>query len=125
MTNQKIVLLDGRGADDEDLSSTLDILIHELQSSGAVVQTFPLRKIKMGSCVGCFGCWLKTPGICLEPDAGRDIAQAVIQSDMTILFTPITFGGYSSAIKKVQDRWLPLVLPDFGLYHGEVHHLPR
>ncbi len=125
MLNRKIVLLDGRGAGDEDLFPILDMLMNELHGSGAAVQTFSLREIKMGSCIGCLGCWLKTPGICLEPDAGRDIAQAVIQSDMSILFTPVTFGGYSSEIKKSQDRWLPLVLPDFGIYHGEVHHLPR
>jgi hypothetical protein len=37
----------------------------------------------------------------------------------------VTFGGYSSAIKKSQDRWLPLLLPYFGLFHGEIHHTPR
>ncbi|MDJ0597448.1 MAG: NAD(P)H-dependent oxidoreductase [Crocosphaera sp.] len=125
MLNRKIVLLDGRGTGDEDLSPVLDIIMNELEVSGAAAQLFPLREIKMGSCIGCFGCWLKTPGICLEPDAGRDMAQAVVQSDLTILFTPVTFGGYSSEIKKSQDRWLPLILPDFGIYHGEVHHLPR
>lgn len=125
MLKRKIVLLDGTGTGDEDLFPILDILMNELHGSDAAVQTFTLREIKMGSCIGCFGCWLNTPGICLEPDAGRDIAQAVVQSDTTILFTPVTFGGYSSAIKKSQDRWLPLILPDFGLYQGEVHHLPR
>jgi hypothetical protein len=44
---------------------------------------------------------------------------------MTILFTPVTFGGYSSEIKKIQDRWLPLILPYVGFYHGETHHTPR
>lgn len=111
MVNQKVVLLDGRGAGDDDLIPVLDTLMDELQSSGAKVQTFPLKDVKMGSCIGCFGCWLKTPGICVEPDAGRDIAQAVVQSDVTILLTPVTFGGYSSEIKKSQDRWIPLVLP--------------
>ena len=125
MLNRKIVLLDGRGAGDEDLSPMLDILMNELHGSGAAVQTFTLREIKMGSCIGCFGCWLETPGICLEPDAGRDIARAIVQSDTTILFSPVTFGGYSSEIKKIQDRWIPIIMPDVGVYHGEIHHLPR
>ncbi len=125
MVNQKVVLLDGRGAGDDDLIPVLDTLMEELHSSGATVQTFPLRDIKMGSCISCFGCWLKAPGVCVEPDAGRDIAQAVVQSDVTILLTPVTFGGYSSEIKKSQDRWIPLILPDFGIYYGEVHHLRR
>ena len=125
MLNRKIVLLDGRGPGDEDLNPILDLLMNELHSGGATVQLFTLREIKMGSCIGCFGCWLETPGICLEPDAGRDIARAVVQSDTTILFSPVTFGGYSSEIKKIQDRWIPILLPDFGVYRGEVHHLPR
>jgi hypothetical protein len=125
MLNRQIVLLDGTGTGKEELAPLLNLLIKELHDSGAVLQTYRLREIKMGACIGCFGCWLKTPGSCLEPDAGRDIAQAVVQSDMTILFTPVTFGGYSSEIKKLQDRWLPLVLPYFGLYHGETHHSPR
>ncbi|MDF1862268.1 MAG: hypothetical protein P1U87_18775 [Verrucomicrobiales bacterium] len=49
----------------------------------------------------------------------------MLESDTVILLSPVTFGGYSSEIKKVQDRWLPLILPDFGIYHGEVHHVPR
>lgn len=125
MLNRKIVLLDGRGAGDEDLNPVLDMLMNELYSTGAAVQTFPLREIKMGSCIGCFGCWLKTPGICLEPDAGRDIARAVVQSDTTLLFSPVTFGGYSSEIKKIQERWLPILMPYVGVYHGEVYHMPR
>ena len=94
MLNRKIVLLDGTSTSDEDLLPILEMLIQELDNSGATVQTFTLREIKMGSCIGCFGCWVNTPGICLEPDAGRDIARAVVQSDTTILFTPVTFGGY-------------------------------
>ncbi len=119
----KIVILDGRR--EGDACPVFDILLDALQSREADVQTFRLHDIKMGSCIGCFGCWLKTPGICVEADEGRDIAQAVLRSDTTILIGPVTFGGYSSEIKKAQDRWIPLILPDFGLFHGEVHHKPR
>jgi len=45
MLNQKIVLLDGAGAGDKDLSPILDILINELRSSGATVQTFSLEHL--------------------------------------------------------------------------------
>ena len=119
----KVVVLDGRR--EGGTCSVLDILLSELQRRGAEVQTFPLHELKLGSCIGCFKCWLKTPGICVEADQGRSIAQAVMESDTTILLSPVTFGGYSSEIKKVQDRWIPLILPDFGIYHGEIHHKPR
>ncbi len=125
MLNQQIVLLNGLGTTDQDFVPLIEILIEEIHRTGASLQSYCLQNIKMGTCVGCFGCWLKTPGICLEPDIGLEIAQAVVQSDTTLLITPVTFGGYSSEIKKIQDRWLPLILPYFGLFHGETHHLPR
>jgi multimeric flavodoxin WrbA len=95
MPYNKIVLLDGSKAGDASLAPALAALLETLLHSGASVQTFPLREMKIGPCAGCFGCWLKTPGICVQKDAGREIAAAVIQSEMTVLFSPIVFGGYS------------------------------
>lgn len=125
MSEKKIIILDGARDGDEDLPPLLDILIEELRHDGTEVQSYKLREIKLGHCIGCFGCWLETLGICVQADAGRDIARAVIRSDMTVLFTPVTFGGYSSQLKKIVDRWLPLALPYFFKEQGEIHHTPR
>ena len=125
MMDRKVIVLDGTRAGEEDLLPSLAILIEELRRDGKEVQTYKLREIKLGHCIGCFGCWLETPGVCIEADAGRDIVQAIIRSEMTILFTPVTFGGYSSELKKIVDRWVPLALPYFGKYYGEIHHRPR
>src|SRR6185369_14797581 len=38
---------------------------------------------------------------------------------------PVSFGGYSSELKKAVDRWLPLGLPYLYQMHGEIHHTPR
>ena len=56
--------------------------------------------------------------------AGR-VAKAVIQSDTTVFFTPVTFGGYSPDLKKMMDRFIQLISPYFQMEHGEVHHPPR
>jgi len=63
--------------------------------------------------------------MCVEADAGREIAKAIIQSDVTVLFTPVTFGGYSPELKKMVDRFVQLASPYFQMDHGEVHHPPR
>jgi hypothetical protein len=49
----------------------------------------------------------------------------VIRSDVTIFFTPVTFGGYSPELKKIFDRFIQLISPFFQMEHGEVHHPPR
>ncbi len=89
------------------------------------MRTFSLRELKLTHCIGCFGCWLETPGVCCFRDAGREIAQAIMESDTVILFAPVSFGGYAPQLKLMVDRILPTLLPYFGVYHGEVHHRPR
>ena len=102
------------------------MLTDVLTQRGAQVQVFSLRELKLAHCIGCFGCWLETPGICRYHEAdGCAILQEVIQSDTMILFTPVSFGGYSSQLKQIVDRFVSLCLPYFHAYHGELHHVPR
>lgn len=89
------------------------------------VETVLLREERVGYCLGCFECWTKSPGLCRIADAGRDVAAHVIQSDLVIFLTPVTFGGYSSQLKKVVDRLIVLILPFFTQIDGEVHHKAR
>ncbi len=125
MSMKKIVLLNGMGPGDDDLASAFSALTDILDQEGAEVNSYPLRDMKVAHCIGCFGCWVKTPGVCVHSDQGREIIQAMIQSDTVILFTPVTFGGYSSSLKVIVDRFIPLILPFFGKYHSETHHTPR
>jgi multimeric flavodoxin WrbA len=125
MFNQNVVVLDGAGPNDGDLSPTFEVLSRALAATGAQVHNFCLREIKLAHCLGCFNCWIKTPGICVESDAGREIAKAFIQSDLAVFFTPVTFGGYSPELKKMVDRFIQLISPFFQMDHGEVHHPPR
>lgn len=125
MLTRNIVVLDGAGPRDTDLAPVLEVLSGVLKTAGNQVEVFPLHEMKLAHCLGCFDCWVKTPGMCVEADAGRDIAKAIIQSQVTVLFTPVTFGGYSAELKKMVDRFIQLLSPFFEIDHGEVHHPPR
>jgi hypothetical protein len=96
-----------------------------LEERGWTVLTHALRELDVAPCRGCFACWVKTPGVCIIDDMGREIAKAVVQSDLVVYITPVTFGGYSSVLKKAVDRLIPLILPYFRLIDGEVHHVKR
>jgi len=102
-----------------------EIIAQELRAAGFVPEILLLRDLDIAPCVGCFGCWIRTPGECVIPDAGRDVAKTVIRSDLTVFLTSVTFGGYSSELKKAVDRLIPLVSPYFRRVGGEVHHRPR
>lgn len=124
MSRKKIVVLDGSALGDEHLVPARAEL-SEVFGRDADVRTFALRDIKLTHCAGCFGCWLETPGVCVQGGAAREIAAAIMESDTTVLFSPVVFGGYSPELKLMVDHFLPLVLPYFGIYRGETHHMPR
>ncbi len=77
-------------------------------------------------CIGCFGCWVRTPGACvLGRDAGTEYYEAMHGADYVVTLSKITWGGYSTAIKAYTDRLLPLLHPNFRIVHGEMHHRLR
>jgi hypothetical protein len=96
-----------------------------LGKAGWEIDRLALAEVDIAPCLGCFGCWVKTPGVCVIDDAGRDVARRMIRSDLLIFLTPLTFGGYSSQLKKAIDRLIPNILPHFRLVRGEVHHVRR
>ena len=116
------------GAEDEEsiVNTVSDYLIDFLRINGHEVEVIALRTENIASCLGCFGCWLKTPGECVINDAGRALPRKVIQSDMVFLLTPVAFGMYSSGLKRALDRFpCPILLPFFKNINGEIHHAKR
>ncbi|MBE0448996.1 MAG: flavodoxin family protein [Actinobacteria bacterium] len=121
----RILVLDGLRQSDAYIEPICGVAIDELRAKGWEADSIALRGIDVDHCRGCFKCWAKTPGICIINDAMRDIANRVVQSDVVLLVTPVTFGGYSSEPKKAMDRLIPLISPFFTTIGGEVHHKPR
>jgi hypothetical protein len=113
------------GARDETLDRICAAIEDLLAGDDWRVDAFTLRDLDIAPCVGCFGCWVRTPGVCIIDDAAREIAQAFIQSDLVVFFTPVTFGGYSAQLKKALDRNICLISPFFEWVDGEIHHRAR
>ena len=123
--NMRVTILDGAKRDGTTLETIQKVVLNELASRGWTGETFALREMEIKPCLGCFGCWVQTPGECIIKDAARDVSRAIIQSDVVVYLTPVTFGGYSSELKKVLDRSICLILPFFKTIDGEIHHKPR
>lgn len=121
----KAVILNGARKDDRAIDAVNEIATQELRRIGYDVQPFILRDAKIAYCQGDFECWVKTPGVCKADDDSRTIARAIINSDVAIYLTPITFGGYSSELKRALDKMICLIAPFFTRINGEVHHQKR
>lgn len=110
---------DGRG---ETCRKVAAAVASEARARGDTLTAFDLDGLDIKPCRGCFACWLKHPGTCAIKDGQEDILEAMAASDVQVWITPVTFGGYSPALKKVLDRAIPNILPYFIMRRGEVHH---
>jgi multimeric flavodoxin WrbA len=118
----KAFILNGLEKKDDALYEMISDLLKHLNWE---INTFSPQDRHVAPCQGCFGCWTKTPGICVIDDDGRDVVKRAVQSDMIVFLSPVTFGGYSSDLKKAIDRLIPIILPFFMKIDGEIHHKPR
>ncbi len=71
----KTLILNGARTENETANTVSDYLVESLKAKGHEVDVMILRKEKIGACLGCFGCWLKTPGECVIHDAGSDLPE--------------------------------------------------
>ncbi len=117
----KTLILDGSQPNDPT-SAKIEM---SLQAQLSNVETLVLCEQKIGNCAGDFLCWVRSPGMCNTNDDNRIIAEKIMQSDLVIYLTPVTFGGYSSALKRMVDHQIQNISPFFATINGEIHHQPR
>ena len=53
------------------------------------VAYFNLASMKIANCIGCFGCWVKTPGKCVLRDDAVKVYPIIAKSDNVIYVSKI------------------------------------
>lgn len=76
-------------------------------------------------CVGCFGCWIKTPGICLIHDGYERTGIEMGKCTELILISRCCYGSVSPFVKMVLERALSYIHPNFVIRNREMHHKRR
>ncbi len=77
------------------------------------------------NCVGCFGCWIKTPGQCIIKDGHENMGSLLGKTKDLIIISRMTYGGFSPFIKNVLDRSISYIHPYFQIRNKEMHHRRR
>jgi len=121
----KALVLDGSREGDPLTHVAVRGMTSALAERADDVELVTLRELAISPCAGCFGCWTRTPGECVIEDGARDVLRSYVGSGIVAYVTPVTFGGYSSQMKKMLDRFIPVLDPRFTVVGGEVHHLLR
>lgn len=77
-------------------------------------------------CLGCYACWHKTPGQCVQRDDVAAILGRLCAADLLIWSTPLYCYSVPSSCKALLDRLLPLSGPKQVVgADGRTHHPVR
>lgn len=106
-----------------DLDSKTSDEITPLLPENSTILSKEVNNIK--GCLGCFNCWIKTPGRCIIEDSYTEMPKYILDDGTFVIITEIKYGCYTSYVKNVIDRSIGILLPFFQTVNGELHHLPR
>lgn len=91
----------------------------------AAIEFIDLSKLKIANCVGCFGCWTKTPGKCVIRDDAVQVYPRIAASDRLMYVSRVRYGSYDTIMKTMLERAIPVQQAFIRLHHGETHHVQR
>jgi multimeric flavodoxin WrbA len=98
----------------------------------AQTETLYLRNYNIKHCLGCFGCWVKTPGRCVQKDdMAEELFDRYLDADLAVLATPLYHFNMNARLKMFIERTLPMISPimaDRGARTGHPYrfeHIPK
>lgn len=65
-----------------------------------------LSSLKIANCMGCFGCWTKTPGRCVIRDDATTVYPYIAQSEELLYVSRVKYGGYDTVMKTMLVQFL-------------------
>lgn len=84
-----------------------------------------LSRLKIANCMGCFGCWVKTPGKCVIRDDAVSVYPLIAGSEEIVYVTEVRYGCYGTVMKTMLERSIPVQKAFIRLHQGETHHCQR
>ena len=95
-------------------SSTWHILrplLKGMEMAGADTDVVHIRQLDLEPCIGCYTCWVRTPGICIHHDPMEQVLKKFNSADLIVYGTPLYHFSMSGIMKTFIDRTLPLMEP--------------
>ena len=95
------------------------------REAGAETETIYLKDFEIKPCRGCFTCWTKTPGVCVQKDDMPPLLEKTRYADITVYATPLYVFTVSGLMKNFMDRSVMPLLDPHIAKRGECYGHPR
>ena len=99
------------GSPKGERSDTLKVARAFVEGMDEEADVIDTMRVTVKPCLGCYACWRKTPGKCVQTDDMAGILERILKSDLVIWSAPLYCYGVPSNCKVLFDRLLPLALP--------------
>jgi len=88
-------------------------LLEGMEDAGAETELVHIRKLNLEYCIGCYTCWVHTPGKCIHKDKDRMVAMldSFNSADLVVFGTPLYHFTMSGIMKTFLDRTIPRFEP--------------
>ena len=110
----KIVAFNSSPRDNETSKTELVLqnFLEGARRAGASTETVYLRQYKINDCLGCFSCWVKDLGRCVQKDdMSEQLFEHYLQADLAVLATPIYHLTMNARMKRFIERTMPMIDP--------------
>lgn len=92
---------------------------------GSGIEYVDLSALRIANCVGCFGCWTRTPGRCVIRDDATKVYPRIAESEAVLYVSRLKYGGYDTVMKTMLERAIPVQQAFIRIFRGETHHVQR
>jgi hypothetical protein len=84
----------------------LEPLLEGMEKAGAETELTHIRELDLEFCIGCYTCWVHTPGVCIHEDKDRMVAvlESFNTADLVVFGTPLYHFTMSGIMKTFLDR---------------------
>jgi len=110
-------------------SGTTNILMERFiegaGEAGAETEVHHVADLDINGCLGCFSCWWKTPGRCVQRDDMDWVLPAINGSDILVLGTPIYGRNTTHHLQRLVERTFLNTLPEMTVEDGATRHPSR
>ena len=86
----------------------IDLFLQGLRETPAEIAEVDLVERNILPCLGCYHCWVVTPGRCVYADDMAALLDEILAADVIVCATPLYHYSMSSALKVFFERTFPL-----------------
>jgi multimeric flavodoxin WrbA len=122
----KVLFINGSPHLDQGATGSVISAFEEgMRRANPMITKKNVYELNIKPCIGCFSCWGKTAGECIQKDDMESMLPLVAETDVLILATPVYVDGMTGSLKTFLDRLIPLVKGGVELRENHMRHIPR